>query len=192
MVLDDFFVCDNVDGEKFEKILDKMDADKDIASFQMYGTRMRNAHPETYRLEQEMKYYPLWENGWKTHFVPTIWRKSVLLKWLRPWESIWGFEGYGSDRARRWKYKEKVFVVESPPVFDYLWIKDCSACINGKWLAEPELLEFFEKNEINVDWSKRGRMTHEEYKATTMKDIVKKYSFCQIIKKSFNRFRSFF
>ncbi len=192
LVLDDFFVCDQVDGDKFEEILDIMDQDKSIASFQMYGTRRRNKAPENYVLAENMEYSLMERHGWKTHFVPTIWRKSVLLKWLRPWESIWGFEGYGSDRARRWNYKEKVFIVDNPPIYDYLWIKDCSACINGKWLAEPELLDFFEKNAIFVDWSKRGKMTYEEYQAVTMKDVIKKYTFGQIIVKAFNRFRSFF
>ena len=192
LVLDDFFVCDKVDGEKFEQILDAMDKDKSIASYQMYGTRIRNKAPENYAPLKEMECVLMGRSGWKTHFVPTIWRKSVLLKWLRPWESIWGFEGYGSDRARRWNYKEKVYIVNNPPIYDYLWIKDCSACVNGKWLAEPELLTFFEENNILVDWSKRGKMTYEEYQAITMKDVLKKYTFGQIIVKAFNRFRSFF
>lgn len=194
LVLDDFFVCNTVDTEKIEEILDIMDKDKSIASFQMCGTRLRNVAPENYVQSKTMQYKELWKNGWKTHFVPTIWRKSILLKWLRPWESIWGFEGYGSDRARRWprRFKEKVYVVENPPVYDYLWIKDCSAVIHGKWLAETELIEHFAKINIEIDYSKRGKMTHEEYMNSTMKDVIKKYTFWQIIKKCFNRFRSLF
>ena len=191
LVLDDFFVCADVDGEKFEKIIDIMEQDKSIASFQMNGTRIRNANPNEYIFNNEMEYEP-YKGNWKTHFVPTIWRKSVLLKWLRPWESIWGFEAYGSDRARRWKYKQKVYSVVTPPIYDYLWIKDCSAVIHGKWLGEPELIEHFVKTDIEIDYSKRGKMTHEEYVNCTMKQVVKQYTFWQIIKKCFNRFRSFF
>ena len=192
LVLDDFFACDTICWDLFEEIVEIMEKDKSIASFQMYGTRTRNRDEENFVLSTELTYKELHEGGWKTHFVPTIWRKEVLLKWLRPWESIWAFEGYGSDRARRWKYPEKVMVVDTMPIYDYLWIKDCSAVINSKWLNEPELLEFMEKNEINVDWSKRGKMTHEEYLAVTMQDVIKKYTFGQIIVKCINRVRSLF
>lgn len=192
LVLDDFFCCAPIDMSYFHKIIEKMEEDKKIASFQFFGTRVRNKNPSAYLLKEEYSCYEMDENGWKTHFVPTIWRKSVLKKWLRPWESIWAFEECGSQRARRWKYPEKVMVVDKPPVYDYLWIDDCSAVINGKWLAEPELLSFFEKHKINVDWSKRGRMTVQEYRNITMKDIIKRLTMKEIIIKSFNRIRSFF
>lgn len=192
LVLDDFFACDTIRWDLFDEIVEIMEKDKSIASFQMYGTRTRNRDEENFVLSTELTYKELHDGGWKTHFVPTIWRKEVLLKWLRPWESIWAFEGYGSDRARRWKYPEKVMVVDTMPIYDYLWIKDCSAVINSKWLNEPELFEFMEKNEINVDWSKRGKMTQEEYLAVTMQDVIKKYTFGQIIVKCINRVRSLF
>ena len=192
LVLDDFFLCNSVNEEYFETILDIMDRDESVASFQFYGTRTRNAYPESYQKTDELQYELIWDNGWKTHFVPTIWRKSVLLKWLRPWESIWAFEGYGSDRARRWKYKEKVYVVKSPPIYDYLWIKDCSAVINGKWLDEPELMDFFRDNDIKIDFAKRGKMSHEEYLNKTMADVIKKYKPHEIVVKTFNRLRSLF
>lgn len=192
LVLDDFFVCDKVDADKMAQIVSLMEKDPTIASFQLYGTRIRNRAPEAYIYEDALSYKLMGKQGWKTHFVPTIWRKSTLLKWLRPWETIWAFEECGSQRARRWNYPEKVYVVESSPVYDYLWIKDCSAVINGKWLAEEELLTFFEENQIQVDWSRRGKMTHAEYQAITMKDVVRKYTPLQILVKCVNRVRSFF
>lgn len=192
LLLDDYFVCREVESPKFEEILDLLDKDKTIASVQMCGTRVRNRNSEKYDCSNQIQYRQMGREGWKTHFVPTIWRKSVLLKWLRPWESIWAFEECGSKRARRWNYPEKVYVIDNPPIYDYLWIRDCSAVINGKWLAEEELLDFFDDNQISVDWSKRGKMTWDEYQAITMQDVIKKYSIGQIIMKSINRVRSFF
>ncbi len=192
LVLDDFFLCNKVDYRYFEEIMNIMDNDNEIASFQFYGTRIRNAKPENYVYDDKLKYDLIWKNGWRTHFVPTVWRKSVLLKWLRPWESIWGFELYGSDRARRWNYKEKVYVVQSPPIYDYLWIKDCSAIINGKWLGENELTDFFASNGIDIDYTTRGLMTYEEYQSKTMTDVIKKYKPHEIVVKVFNRIRSLF
>lgn len=192
LVLDDFFVCDKVDADKMAQIVSIMEEDPAIASFQLYGTRIRNKNPEAYVQGETLRYTLMGKQGWKTHFVPTVWRKSTLLKWLRPWESIWAFEECGSQRARRWNYPEKVYVVENAPIYDYLWIKDCSAVINGKWLAEKELLTFFEENQIQVDWSRRGKMTYDEYMAITMKDVVRKYTPLQILVKCVNRIRSFF
>lgn len=82
--------------------------------------------------------------------------------------------------------------MKNPPIYDYLWIKDCSAVVNGKWIAEPELLDFFEENKIDVDWTKRGKMTLAEYQAIDMKTIVKRLTLKEFIIKSFNRVRSFF
>lgn len=192
LILDDFFVCSPIEWRYFDAIIERMERDKMIASFQMCGTRVRNQDPTSYAGLPSFEPVLMGDSGWKTHFVPTIWRKSVLLKWLRPWESIWAFEGCGSARARRWHYPEKVYTIARPPIYDYLWIRDCSAVVNGKWLDEPELTGFFEENDIQIDWGKRGKMTYEEYQAVSMRDILKRYSLRQIIFKSFNRVRSFF
>lgn len=192
LVLDDFFVCDNIIWDSFDKLIDFMEKDSKIASIQFCGTRVRNAAPNEYLLGDSPDLELMKRGGWKTHFVPTIWRKSVLLKWLRPWETIWAFEECGSKRANRWNYSEKVYVVKNQPIYDYLWIKDCSAVINGKWLADNELIDFFNSNEIDVDWTKRGKMTYEEYLAITMKDVIKKYSAGDILLKFCNRIRSVF
>ncbi len=192
LVLDDLFLCDKVDNAYFEQILDMMDKDPSIASFQLFGTVTRGEAPEAYTYEKELTYELIPEDGWKTRFTPTVWRKSVLQKWLRPWESIWGFEGCGSARAIRWKYPEKVYRVSAPLVYGYIRIKNCSAVVNGKWLKEPELLTFFEENDIPVDFSHRDWITVEEYRSVTMKTIMKRYTFGQIIVKSINRIRSIF
>ncbi len=192
LLVDDFFLCDTVNNKYFEEIMDFMDKDKSIASFQLYGTRTRNRDVENYQTQSDLQFELISETGWKTHFVPTVWRKSILKKWLRPWESIWGFELYGSMRARRWKYPEKVYLVNSPTVFDYFLINQYSVVSNGKWLDTPEIREFFKTNEIEVDFSKRGTMTIEEYESVDMKAILKRYTWYQIIAKAFNRFRSYF
>lgn len=190
LILDDFFLCDSIDNQYFEQIMDEMDKDPEIASFQLYGTRIRNKHPEKYKASEQLIYRLVPESGWKTHFVPTVWRKSVLKKWLRPWESIWAFEECGSKRARIWHYPEKVYQVQMPPVYDYLWIKDCSAVVNGKWIKEPKLIDFFRSNNIMVNYDYRGMMTFEEYQAIDMSSVIKRYSWSQIIIKCINRFRS--
>lgn len=191
LVLDDFFLCDYVDDTFIERLLDEMDKDKSIPSIQLNGTRMiLSGEPD--RNDGGITIKSLWSKGWATHFVPTIWRKEVLLKWLRPWESIWGFEGYGSDRARRRHLTQTVKVVCAPPIYKYLWVKDCSAVVHGKWLDEPGVLGFFADNGIELDFNARSTISYEEYRKEGMSAQLKKYSLGEIIIKSFNRLRSYF
>lgn len=191
LVLDDFFLCETVDTSYFERLLDMMDADKSIPSIQLYGTRMEQTGGEI-ALPGEINTMHLWPNGWATHFVPTIWRKEVLLKWLRSWESIWGFEGYGSKRARKYGYTRSVIVVSSPSIYKYMWVRDCSAVVHGKWLDEPGVVGFLNENNIEVDYSKRAKISYDEYLAEGMVAQMRKYSLLDIIKKTFNFLRSQF
>ena len=91
-----------------------------------------------------------------------------------------------------WNYKEKVLAVDSPVIFDYLWVDGCSVIVNGKWLESDMVDQFFPLNGINIDLSKRGRITLEEYRSRTLKDTVKKLSFGQFLVKALNRIRSLF
>ncbi len=192
MVLDDFFLRSPVKDEYFDQLLRMMDNDQSIASIQLKAARLIQEGKKEVVNNSELEISEIDKNGWKTHFVPTIWRKSILKKWLRKHESIWGFELYGSQRARFWNYKEKVLAVDSPVIFDYLWVDGCSVIVNGKWLVAPEVDTFFPNNGIDIDLSLRGRITLEEYRSRTLKDTIKKLSFGEFVKKSINRVRSIF
>ncbi|MDO4818819.1 MAG: hypothetical protein Q3994_00375 [Prevotella sp.] len=190
MTLDDFFLQSLVKTDLIEKLIYMMEIDLTIASFQLTAARI--AQEANVNIGEKLSLNLMSREGWKTHFIPTIWRKNVLRKWLRPWESIWGFEGYGSQRARVWNYKEKVYTVDSPIIYDYLWVDRCSVIVNGKWYASPLVDQLFESNGIIIDFAKRGRITLEEYKSHEMKWILSRYSLKQIVIKSFNRLLSLF
>lgn len=190
MTLDDFFLQSTVRTELIEELIQMMDNDPQIASFQLTAARI--AQEENVNISEKLSLNLMTRDGWKTHFIPTIWRKSVLKKWLRPWESIWAFEGYGSQRARVWNYKEKVYMVDSPIIYDYLWVDKCSVIVNGKWYASPLVDQLFESNGIEVDFAKRGRITFEEYESHNMKYILSRYSLKQIFIKCIYRLLSLF
>lgn len=192
MVLDDFFLQSPVKDEYFDQLIKMLDVDYNIASIQLKAARLIQEGKKENIDDTTLRISEIDNNGWKTHFVPTIWRKSILKKWLRKHETIWGFELYGSQRARIWKYKEKVLAVDSPVIFDYLWIDGCSVIVNGKWLVSPEVDSFFPQNRIEVDLSKRGRITLEEYRSRTLKYTISKLSFGQFVHKCFNRMKSIF
>lgn len=194
MTLDDYFICSDINEECIDKLVDKMEEDKSIASFQLIASRY-NATGITVAdclVEEGVTLHEVGRDGNKVHFVPTIWRKSVLKKWLRNHESIWGFEAYGKRRASFWNYKEKVYEVIAPVIYDYLWTSTCcSAIVNGKWMVAPEVDAFFEKNGIEVDMNKRGRITLEEYSSHDMNYVLSQLTLGELIIKTIWRIRSF-
>lgn len=191
MVLDDFFLQAPVNEKAIDTLVELMEEDDRIGSFQLKASRWIQEGTSSVPITNEIHYAPL-TDGWYTHFVPTIWRKDTLRKWIRRHESIWGFELYGSHRASRWHYKEKVFVVDSPVIYDYVWVDGCSAIVNGKWIDSPVIDEFIRKNGIDIDLDKRGRISIDEYRRRTMKDTLKRLPFDEIVRRVFNRMRSFF
>ncbi len=193
MTLDDYFVCSPINEDALKKLVDKMDARPEIASFQLIKSRLIAVGKEEVETNgEQFDFKEVCEEGYKTHFVPTLWRKSVLKKWLRSHESIWGFEAYGSMRARMWKYSEKVFEVRNPLVYDYLWTStDCSAVVNGKWMVAPEIDDFFASNGIDIDLNIRGRITLEEYRSHNLGYVVSKLTFREFLQRVIWRIRSF-
>ena len=192
LVLDDLFLKSQVDDKTFAILLEKMEKEQDVASIQLNASRALQEGKTTFPVGSAVSLSEVPREGWKTVFNPTIWRKSVLIKRLRRHESIWGFELYGSQRARIWNYRERVLSLDSPLVYDYLWVKRCSVIVNGKWLDETEVDRFFAENGIAVDYSSRGRITVAQYRSKTMKDVLKKYTPLQIVQRCFYRVCSFF
>ena len=203
-VLDDFFIQSPVRTEAVLKLLAMMEKDPSIASFQLiasraeqlglsyFGLQESDLSPVSFGSDASLSLALLKRSNWKTSFNPTLWRKSVFIKWLRPFESIWGFELYGSQRARIWNYPEKVYYVVAPMIYDYLWVKNCSVIINGKWLNEEPVDRFFAEHGIEIDYESRGRLTEAQYRSKNNISILKKYTLPQIIQRCFFRVCSFF
>lgn len=189
LTLDDYFIKSELNQEVFNHCLELMEKDPSIASIQMDAARRVQEGKREIK-DDKIILNELPKSGWKTHFIPTIWRKSVLLKWLRKHESIWGFELYGSQRAIWWHYKEKVLTLDAPVVYDYLWVDSCSVIAHGKWLESDKVDSFFADNGLEIDFSKRGRISFEEIKSGSLKDTIKKLSFSQFVERCFARVRS--
>jgi hypothetical protein len=80
-----------------------------------------------------------------------IWRKSTLLKYTVPGESVWQWERYGSRRAHRGNERFLCTRRNIPSVFPYI----PTGVVRGRWYA-PAVVDLFAKHCINVDFSKRG------------------------------------
>lgn len=192
ILIEDFFLRERVQTELLEQILNQMDENPLMSQVQLFGTRTNCDKGITNELTSDMEMRQIGDEAAKVCFVPTIWRKSVLQKWLRPHETIWAFESCGAKRAKRWKYPETVYRVYSPSIFNYLWEKECYCVVNGKWMIHPLLTELFEQNNIVIDYSKRGTITMEEWNQVTMLSIVKRNGFLGTLKKVISRIKSIY
>lgn len=82
-----------------------------------------------------------------------LWRVETLRSYLRPEESGWMFEIFGTWRARS---RSETFLcvrfdaASGGPAIDYLH----TGIIKGKWL--PDIQSVFERNNIVIDYTKRG------------------------------------
>ena len=84
-----------------------------------------------------------------------FWKKESLIKIIRPWESGWEFEEFGTDRSC--KLLSKVFCVSQDlckkdeiEVLPYIF----TGIIKGKW--KPEVVPLFKYYGIHIDFTKRG------------------------------------
>ena len=84
-----------------------------------------------------------------------LWRKDVLLSYLKSYESAWDFEEFGSKRAAIAKHNfyaidDKKVKLNKYEIIPYVF----TGIIQGRWYEE--VIPLFEENNITVDFSKRG------------------------------------
>lgn len=192
ILIEDFFLRERVQTELIEKIISMMDSDQQMGSVQLFGTRINCDNQRQNIQSSTLDIFKIEKGFAKVVFVPTIWRKKTLLKWLRPHESIWAFESCGSKRAYRWKYKEQSYRVNSPSIFNYLWEKDCYCVVNGRWMLHPLLTSLFEENNIVIDYSLRGTITMEQWKSVSLMTHIKRKGLIKTVKGILGRILSIF
>ena len=198
LVIDDLFLQSKVDNNHFNNLLQFLDENKELASVQIQGIRQQSWEDKTGKnIKEECiingeKYLFRNIELTKTETFPTIWKKDILIKWLRPWESIWGFEGYGIKRSKHGRLKEKVLRLQNPNIFNFLWVDECSPVINGKWFDSKKIDSFFKSNDIDINFDIRGRISYEEYLThyISLFEHFKKYPLYEGIRRGINYIRS--
>lgn len=168
-MLDDFFLLEDVDQARIDECMRWMDEDHNIAVFSFWRTRQPNIRDNRYPHFEKRP-----QNGkYRFNCQAAIWRRDKLLQYIRPHESPWEWEIYGSIRSRR--YKESFYsAIEGEPYIMTYSILGCGL-IRGKWARGTE--EVFRKYNIQMDFSVRGFKTDAEPVITRvfnkLMDIVK-------------------
>lgn len=167
-LLDDFLLMDNVRNEVIEECIELMDKNEKISSFCF------SPDTEDGEIDIDDGLSPLFLKRpdvckYKLHCQAAIWRRELLISYIRGHESPWDWEILGSIRAER--YKESFYILKpnEKPVFKYDFRK--YGIIRGKWSIEtPEMLN---KEGIIVDYSKRGFYIKKEEKVYSTLEKLK-------------------
>ena len=151
---DDYFLNGNVDGDLIGKILEVMEQ-QDWTCVRLMetggnaGYRPAAVHPELF-----------WEVHWKAnyriHTQALIWNRERLMSYLKPGETIWQFERFGTLRAHR--IKDSFFCMNREQFnqkgrFPIPYLP--TGVIKGKWY-EAAVIPLFQEHGLNVDFSRRG------------------------------------
>ncbi len=163
-LLDDFFLESVVLQDKIDECISWMNENKNIATFSFMPAPQPNIISKKYNgFELRGSKSP-----YRFNCQAGIWRRKLLIKYLRDHESAWQFETWGSIRSRRYKEEFYSLCEREPLVFDYAWGNPIK---RGKWY-EPEVLKLENQFGIKFDWEKRGFYDNGYTINTNRKSII--------------------
>lgn len=160
IVLDDFFLRNEVDESKIDKVLDYMESHSDIECVRLTPY----LHRETYKkctkpVDDFPGYYRINKCAeYKLNFQVCIWDTKQLLKYWTDEDDPWRWEVFANITS----FSSDGFLVAGEnegPVLDYGFKVDgqpLSDVYRGKWVKDNKLEELFHENGVEVDFSIRG------------------------------------
>ena len=147
-ILDDFWLDAPVDTEHFNKCLNWMRENKDVANISFQRTHGENIKDNRFeRFEKRPK-----KAEYKLNCQAALWRRERLIEFMRPHENPWEFEKYGSMRASRYPDSFYTLIDGAPKVFSY----DLGGVLyKGRWHKDA-FLPLVQKHNLIIDSSIRG------------------------------------
>jgi hypothetical protein len=145
---EDYFLKKGVNNVLFENELKQISDNDNIQRIYLLSSLSNNKkrslrYSQYYLDNRNCDYY--------AHTQAALWKKNALISLIKTDESGWDFEKYATCRARMFPYNfYSVSYSQENPIMEYVM----TGIVKGKWF--PECVEVFKKNEILVDFSKRG------------------------------------
>lgn len=153
VILDDFFILDNVVDSEVDKCAEIMEKHENIACF--HYCHMSDAEGAYTKLEFEnYKKRDIRKRYW-VNFLPALWRKQALIDLLSPYENAWQAEWFGTERAKLSGWDFYTLGDKEAAVIDYdITLDKGYGLCQGKWTHRTE--ELFKREGIQVDMARRG------------------------------------
>ena len=182
-LLEDYFLNDVFDRERFEKVLLYMKEHPDVCITDIRPrwadsieekrkNRINFAEaPDSFRERSSERF--------NITFSPGVWRTDALRSLLRAHEDVWDFEIYSGIRAKKHGWKVVRFDTRTPGIYEYDYqVWSGMGITAGHWL--PNNKPFFDSLGISVNYDRLGIMdaaTIEEIKREARKNpwnLIKK------------------
>lgn len=159
LFLEDFWLDAPVDTVHFEKCLQWMRENQDVANISFQRTHGENIKDNRFeRFERRPK-----KGEYRMNCQVGLWRRRKLIEFIRPHENPWEWEKYGSIRSRRYGDSLYSLIDGAPKVFSY----DLGGVVyKGRW-NKKAVVPLVEKYNLSIDFSQRG--FHEDWKKSNHK-----------------------
>lgn len=176
--LEDFYLESPVDEDRLVKCYEYMENNPNIAYFSFFPTvdsnNIQSDRYDGFELRPQKGEYRL-------NCQIALWNREKLISYIRPHESPWEWELYGSRRSSR--YKEEFYTVSenSAKIFDY-----CRGAIimRGRWYIE-KVKPLCEKHNLQIDFSQRG-----DYESLVKENLKHKRRLLRGIRNRINKIKS--
>lgn len=148
---EDYFLKSNVEFNKVNEIFNIM-VKNDIDCIHLTDQNS----PGPFQVSQ---FKDLWkiDNSalYRVSCQAAFWKKDVLISYIRPYESPWQFEKFGTKRSKKLNHEmftlnREIYMLSSNEIMPYVF----TGIIKGCW--KKEVVKLFEVNDIYVDFSRRG------------------------------------
>lgn len=141
ILLDDFFIRKDVDQKRIDYCIQHFDSDIAVFNFETVFGKVYDVGLEGFGLRPNREVY-------MCSCMPSIWNRKILIELLDKEMNPWQWEVQTIDS------KYRFFINTGDLIFD-IGDKYCGRIRNGKWVRK-DVEEFFKKENISVDFSKRG------------------------------------
>lgn len=148
--LEDFWLDAPVDVIYFEKCRQWMRENNDVSCLSFQWTRGPNIQDG--RLERFERKQP--DGDYRINCQAALWRRDRLIKLIRPHETPWEFEWWGTIRSKRYPDHIYTQIKESKPVFSYN-LSLGGVVHKGRW-NKSVVKPLAEQYGLIIDYSKRG------------------------------------
>lgn len=181
---DDYFLKGNVRHDLVEKYAMIMQEHKEIHCIHLTDQAViPDSNPSLY----EGLYPVINKQRYLVSCQAALWRKEVLLSYLRSYESAWDFEEFGSERGAILKHNfyvvdNKWIRIDHFEIIPYIF----TGIIQGRW--SEKVVPLFQRHDILIDYSIRG-FTNDTPKRTLYKKITNKCNRISVIFRNLNELR---
>ena len=163
---EDYFIKDFVKNDIVSKYVSLMHKHKNIHCIHITDQAVIPDNKSQY----ENLYEVVLKQRYRISCQAALWRRDVLMSYIREYESAWQFEEFGSKRAAILRHN--FYVV------DKNWVKlnefeiipyVFTGIVQGHWYEE--VIPLFERHSILIDYSKRGFLSDASKNSLKMKFI---------------------